>query len=237
MLIYPAIDLIGGQAVRLLRGDYAKKTVVNADPLAAALDFKAKGAAQMHLVDLDGAKSGSTENLEVICRLKAETGLFCEVGGGIRSLETVEKYLAAGIDRVILGTGAVKDPAFLKQAAERFGSRIAVGIDSRDGFVAVSGWTEDSGLRTMDFCQRVQDLGIDTVICTDISKDGAMEGTNLQLYRQLSAEFHLNIIASGGISSLEDVRALREMNLAGAIIGKAYYTGAIDLAEAIEAAK
>ncbi len=237
MKIYPAIDLIGGQAVRLLRGDYSKKTLVNADPLSAALDFKAQGAEQMHLVDLDGAKSGSTENFEIICRLKAESGLFCEVGGGIRSIETVEKYLDAGIDRVILGTAAVKDPEFLKQAAMRFGSRVAVGIDSRDGFVAVSGWTENSGIRTMDFCETVQNLGIDTVICTDISKDGAMEGTNLQLYRQLSEAFRMNIIASGGVSSMADVRALREMQLAGAIIGKAYYSGAISLAEAIEAAK
>ena len=237
MLIYPAIDLMDGQAVRLLKGDYGKKTVYSEDPLSVAAAFKKSGAKQMHIVDLDGARNGGTPNIGTILDIKESCGLFCEVGGGIRDMKTVESYLGKGIDRVILGTAAVTEEGFAKEAVREFGERIAVGIDVRDGFVAVKGWTENSGCTVMDFCKKMEDTGVSTVICTDISKDGAMKGTNLDLYRMLSEHFSFRIIASGGVSSMEDVTALREMGLYGAIIGKAWYTGAISLSEAIEAAR
>ena len=237
MLLFPAIDLIEGKAVRLLKGAYEKMTVYSDTPAAVALDFKEQGAAAIHLVDLEGAKSGTTPNLETITAIKRQSGLFCEVGGGIRSMETVRRYLDAGIDRVILGTAAVQDEAFLTQALAAYGEKIAVGVDIKGGYVAIRGWTETSALEAYAFCKKLEALGVKTIICTDISKDGAMEGTNLQLYKDLQSSLQLNITASGGVSSLEDVRRLRAMELYGAIIGKAYYTGAIDLKQAIEVAK
>ena len=237
MVIYPAIDLFEGKAVRLFKGDYAQMTVYNENPVAVALDFKAQGATHIHLVDLEGAKSGTTPNLETVCAIKKAAGLFCEIGGGIRNMDIVERYLTAGIDRVILGTAAVTDETFLRAAVEKYGERIAVGIDIRDGFVAIKGWTEKSQERAMDFCAKMQKLGVKTLICTDISRDGAMQGANHGLYQDLSEKFDMNIIASGGVSSMEDVRRLTAMNLSGAIIGKAYYTGAVHLGEAIEVAR
>ena len=237
MLIYPAIDLFGGKAVRLFKGDYAQMTVYNANPVAVAEDFLRQGASCIHLVDLEGAKSGTTPNLETVCAIKKATGLFCEIGGGIRSMDVIEKYLSAGIDRVILGTAAVTDEAFLKAAVAAYGEKIAVGIDIKDGYVAIKGWTEKSEEKAMDFCEKMRNLGVKTLICTDISKDGAMQGTNHGLYEELSRKLDLQIIASGGVSSLEDVKRLGKMDIHGAIIGKAYYTGAIDLKQAIEVAK
>ena len=237
MLIFPAIDLFDGKAVRLFKGDYNQMTVYNNDPLAVARDFEAAGATCIHVVDLEGAKDGTTPNLETVRAIANETSLFCEIGGGIRSMETVETYLAAGVDRVILGTAAVTDEDFLRKAVERFGEKIAVGVDIRDGKVAIRGWTETSALDALDFCRKLQNMGVSTVICTDISRDGAMQGTNHELYRTMSEMFDLKIVASGGVSSIEDVKKLAEKDLYGAIIGKAYYTGAIDLAEAIEVAK
>ena len=237
MLIFPAIDLYQGQAVRLLKGDYAKKTVYSDDPSRVARDFAAQGAACIHLVDLEGAASGETPHLELICRIKRETGLFCQVGGGIRTMETAARYLDRGVDRVILGTAAVRDPAFLRAAVARYGERIAVGVDLNGGKVAVSGWKDVTDRDAMDFCGEMQALGVSTLICTDISRDGAMKGANLALYRQLQDAFSVGIIASGGVSSLEDVRSLRDMGLYGAILGKAYYTGAVSLQRAIEVAR
>ena len=237
MLIYPAIDLYEGKAVRLYKGNYAEITVYSNNPAEIALDFVKQGASCIHLVDLEGAKSGTTPNLETICKIKEVSGLFCEVGGGIRSMEVVERYLGAGIDRVILGTAAVTDNAFLTEAVGKYGAKIAVGIDIKDGFVAIKGWTEKSELDAFEFCEKVQNLGVKTLICTDISKDGAMQGTNRELYERLHKTYNIDIIASGGVSSIEDVKALTEMGLYGAIIGKAYYTGAIHLAQAIEVAK
>ena len=236
MLIFPAIDLVQGQAVRLYKGDYAQMTVYDTDPLRVARTFQSQGASCLHLVDLEGAKNGGTPNLEVITRIVSETSLFTEVGGGIRSMETVETYLTAGVSRVILGTAAVTDEAFLRQAVAAWGSRIAVGVDIRDGYVSIKGWTEQSAYTCSQFFEKMQKLGVQTIICTDISRDGAMAGTNLNLYRQLSQAYQMDIVASGGVSSLTDVKALREMDLYGAIIGKAYYTGAIDLRQAIEVA-
>ena len=237
MIIFPAIDLYEGKAVRLYKGDYAQMTVYSEHPEEIALDFAAKGATHAHLVDLEGAKNGTTPNLNTGLRLKKEGGLFCEIGGGIRSMETVRTYLSAGLDRVILGTAAVEDPAFLRAAVDAYGEQIAVGVDVRDGFVAVKGWTEKSALHFMDFCKEMERIGVKTLICTDISRDGAMRGTNREMYRQLSETLGLQITASGGVSTIEDIESLRRMNLYGAIIGKAYYTGDIDLKKAIEVCK
>ncbi len=234
MEIFPAIDLVDGKAVRLFKGDYSQMTVYNDNPLEVARDFEAVGAKFIHLVDLEGAKDGTTPNIETVKSITQSTGLFTEIGGGIRDLETVERYFKIGVDRVILGTAAVKDAAFLKRALEKYGDKIAVGIDIKDGFVAIKGWTESSGIDPFEFTEKMQNLGVKYIICTDVSKDGAMKGTNLELYRKLSQKFSVNITASGGVSSIEDIKALRKMNIYGAIIGKAYYIGAIDLKEAIE---
>ncbi len=237
MNIFPAIDLVQGKAVRLFKGDYAQMTVYNEDPLSVAKDFEAAGAKYIHLVDLEAAKSGVPANLETIRSIAANTDLFIEVGGGIRNMETVKTYLDAGVDRVILGTAAVEDPAFLQAALEKYGAKIAVGVDLKDGFVAIKGWTEKSQETADAFFAKMEKMGVQTVICTDISKDGAMQGTNRALYKELSKKFKIDLIASGGVSSIEDIEALRAMDLYGAIIGKAYYIGAIDLNQAIEVAR
>ena len=237
MLIYPAIDLYGGKAVRLYKGNYAEMTVYNENPLLVAKDFEKCGATCIHLVDLEGAKDGTTPNLETVKNIIENTNLFTELGGGIRNMETVDKYISIGLDRVILGTAAVKDEEFLKAAVSKYGEKIAVGVDIKDGFVAISGWTEKSEYDAFSFCEKMEKTGVKTLICTDISKDGAMQGTNHELYKELSNKFSVNITASGGVSSLDDVKKLRKLDIYGAIIGKAYYTGAIDLKEALEAAK
>lgn len=233
MELFPAIDLFGGKAVRLVHGDYAQMTVYHDNPLAVAADFIACGARNIHLVDLEGAKDGTTPNLALIKSIVA-CGLFAEVGGGIRSEETAEKYLDAGVGRVILGTAAVTQPELLNRLVARWGEKIAVSVDVRDGYAAIRGWQEKSSLTCDALCKRLEDVGVKTVICTDISRDGAMRGTNRQLYSDLTARYGMNFIASGGVSSLEDVVALRDAGVYGAIIGKAYYTGAINLKQAIE---
>lgn len=237
MILFPAIDLYDGKAVRLFKGDYAQMTVYSHNPIEIARDFEAKGAAWAHLVDLEGAKDGTTPNLHIVRQIANETGLSTEIGGGIRNMKTVATYLENGVDRVILGTAAVNDEAFLREAIATYGSRIAVGVDVKDGFVAIKGWTEKSSLDAMGFAAKMEKIGVKTLICTDISKDGAMEGANHLLYQTLSEKFGMNIIASGGVSSMEDVRRLTALGIHGAIIGKAYYTGAIDLSTAIEVAK
>lgn len=234
MFIFPAIDLVDGKAVRLYKGDYDKMTVYSDRPWKIALDFKAAGAGHIHIVDLEGARDGDTPNFDTVCRIKNESGLFCEIGGGIRSMDVVDRYIRAGIDRVILGTAAVKDEELLKKALLRYGEKIAVGVDIRDGFVAVKGWLEKTEFEAMDFCRKMKDMGVKTLICTDISKDGAMQGTNRVLYKKLKEELDMDITASGGVSTMEDVSMLAEMGVYGIIIGKAYYTGAIDLKRAVE---
>ena len=237
MLIYPAIDLFEGKAVRLFKGDYAQMQVFSDDPVSVARDFAAQGAKCIHLVDLEGAKNGTTPNFGTVCAIKNATDLFCEIGGGIRDMATVDKYLSAGIDRVILGTAAVTTPGFVAEATKKYGEKIAVGIDIRDGFVAIKGWTELSEENAFAFCDKMSALGVQTMICTDISKDGAMQGANHDLYQELSQKRKMQIIASGGVSSMADVERLAAMDIHGAIIGKAYYTGAINLKEAIEVAR
>lgn len=236
MNIFPAIDLYEGKAVRLFKGDYNNMTVYSENPLEIARDFEEQGAKHLHMVDLEGAKTGETPNLAAVENIIKNTSLFTELGGGIRTMEVINKYLEIGVDRVILGTAAVEDEAFVKRATDKYGSKIAVGVDVRDGFVAIKGWTQLSQFTCFEFCEKMQKLGVETLICTDISKDGAMQGTNIELYGELSEKFNIQIIASGGVSSIDDVKKLAAMNLYGAIVGKAYYTGAISLKEAIEVA-
>ena len=237
MILLPAIDLYEKKAVRLYKGDYENMTVYSENPIEIARDFEACGCRYIHMVDLEGAKDGTTPNLSIVEQVAQETSLFVEIGGGIRTMETVERYLLAGVSRVILGTAAVNDEAFLKAAVSKFGEKIAVGADVKDGYIAIKGWLEKSAVTLDAFLQKMEAIGVKNIICTDISKDGAMRGTNLALYRQLSQKYKMDITASGGVSTLEDIRQLRQMDLYGAIIGKAYYTGAIDLREALEVAK
>ena len=237
MLIYPAIDMYDKKAVRLFKGDYNQMTVYSENPVEVAIDFKNCGATHIHLVDLEGAKSGTTPNFEVVKNIKDSTGLFCEIGGGIRNMDVIDKYITAGVDRVILGTAAVTNPGFAEEAVAKYGDRIAVGIDIKDGYVAIKGWTETSDDDAFAFCDKMQNIGVKTIICTDISKDGAMQGTNHELYKELSQRFDIQIIASGGVSTIDDIAKLRKLDIYGAIIGKAYYTKAIDLKEAIEVAQ
>lgn len=235
MILFPAIDIVGGKAVRLYKGDYRQMTVYNDDPAEVARDFASCGARAVHIVDLEGARDGGTPNLSAVLEIKKASGLFCEIGGGVRSMDTVGRYLGSGLDRVILGTAAVNDEAFLREAVAKYGERIAVGADIKDGYIAVKGWLEKSAVTADDFFMKMQEIGVRTMICTDISKDGAMQGANRALYKSLSEKYSVDITASGGVSSMEDVIALRDMGLYAAIIGKAYYTGAIDLREAVKA--
>ncbi|MGN0174383.1 MAG: 1-(5-phosphoribosyl)-5-[(5-phosphoribosylamino)methylideneamino]imidazole-4-carboxamide isomerase [Acutalibacteraceae bacterium] len=237
MNIFPAIDLINGQAVRLKKGDYNQKTVYNSDPVAVARSFFDCGAKYLHLVDLDGAKSGKTDNFETIKNIVDKSGLLVEVGGGIRNEETVKKYLDTGVMRVIIGTAAITDPEFLDTVVKKYGEKIAVGVDIKDGKVAIKGWTQTADYTCEEFIEKMQKIGVKTIICTDISKDGMMSGTNLALYKSLSKKFSIDLVASGGISSIKDVEELKKMNLYGAILGKALYTGGIDLKEAIRISK
>ena len=236
MLIFPAIDLVGGKAVRLFKGDYNQMTVYDDDPLNTARRFEAAGATYLHMVDLEGARDGGTPNFDTVKRVVENTNLFVEIGGGIRDMAVIEKYMAAGVKRVILGTAAIADEAFTRDAIARFGEGIALGADVRDGEVAIRGWLELSGMTLDAFCEKYQAMGLNTLICTDISRDGAMVGANRALYADLQRKYRMDIVASGGVSSMEDVRALAALRLYGAIIGKACYTGAIDLKKAIEEA-
>ena len=237
MLILPAIDLYEQKAVRLFKGDYDNMTVYSDNPLDVAHTFEKCGASFIHLVDLEGAKFGTTPNIDIVRKIVEYTNRDVEIGGGIRDDETVQKYIDIGVRRVILGTAAVTDDAFLRRCVEKYKDSVAVGVDIKDGYVAIKGWTEKSKLTADEFFAHLTEIGVRTVICTDISKDGAMKGTNRELYKELSEKYSMDIVASGGVSDLDDIKALREMNLYGAIVGKAYYIGAIDLKEAIEVAK
>lgn len=237
MNLFPAIDLYTGWAVRLYQGDYNQMTVYDKAPLSVAKRFRDAGAEYLHMVDLEGAKTGETPNLDTVRTVAAQSGLQVEIGGGIRSEEVIKQYLDAGVLRVILGTAAITQPGFVGEMVAKYGDKIAVGVDVRDGFVAIKGWTELSDRTCFDFCRDMDSLGVKTIICTDISKDGVLGGTNLELYKQLSETLSLDIVASGGVSSLDDIAALQKMGLYGAILGKAVYTGAIDLAKAVALTK
>lgn len=237
MKIFPAIDLRDGNVVRLTEGDYARMKVYADDPLQTAQSFREAGAAYLHVVDLDGAKDGTPRNFETIARLAKESGLFIQTGGGLRTPERVEAVLSLGVGRVILGTAALRDPAFLKAMLAAYGERIAVGVDARDGKVAVGGWLEVSDTDAMGFCVTLRDLGVQTVIYTDIACDGRLAGTNLAAFEALRAVEGLNIIASGGITTEAEIAALRDMGTYGAILGKALYEGRLDLASVLHIAK
>ena len=234
MLIIPAIDLYEGKAVRLYKGDYSQMTIYSDHPEEIALHFKEEGAGYLHIVDLEGAASGKTPNMETILKIKEKSGLRCEVGGGIRSMDVIDSYLSNGIDRVILGTAAIEDPDLLKKALDRYAEKIAVGVDLKDGKIATHGWKKTEEENRDTFFVRLQELGVRTIICTDISRDGAMQGSNFALYQELSEKYAFDLIASGGVSSLEDIRKLKELDIYGAIIGKACYSGALSIKEAVE---
>ncbi len=237
MYIIPAIDLYNGCAVRLKKGDYDQMTVYSENPPEFAEKFQKCGAEYLHVVDLEGAKDGTTANIETVKAIVEKTSMKVEIGGGIRSDEVVEKYINIGVSRVILGTAAVKDSVFLKRMVGRYGDKIAVGVDIRDGFVAIKGWLETTAIKCFDFCAELEQLGVKTVICTDISKDGMLGGTNTELYKEMNERFNLDIVASGGVSTIQDIKKLSEMNMYGAILGKALYENALDLTEAIKTAK
>ncbi len=233
MKLYPAIDLRGGQAVRLYQGDYDQMTVYNPDPVAQAKAFAAAGAKYLHVVDLDGAKDGLAVNFSTIQNITAAGDLFVEVGGGIRDQQRIEDYLALGVGRCILGTVAVRDFDFTARMARTYGDKIVVGVDMKDGYVAVSGWKELTPEPGLDFCRRCADAGVKALIVTDISRDGTMQGTNMQLYRDLLTIPGVEITASGGIARMEELDELQAMGCHAAILGKSIYTGAIDLAQAV----
>ena len=237
MILFPAIDILGTKAVRLYKGDYNKVTVYSDRPWEFAEDFVKKGCPAIHIVDLDGARTGETINIHIVKRISEVKGLYSEIGGGIRNMETVERYLDAGVSRVILGTAALKDPVFLKEAVRKHGSKIAVGVDLKDGKVAVKGWLETSEKDGIEFLKDLEEIGVESVIVTDISRDGAMKGTNVDLYKRIKNEVSLKVTASGGVSSLLDIKALKALDIYGAIIGKAYYTGDIKLEDALEACR
>ncbi len=237
MIILPAIDLYEKKAVRLYKGDYQQMTVYSDDPAGVAKAFFDAGAEFIHMVDLEGAKSGMTPNCNIVVDIAQNSGLKVEIGGGIRNEATIQKYLSAGVTRVILGTAAANNLSFVRDMVEKYNDAIAVGVDLKDGYVAIKGWTETSGQTGEDFCAQLEAIGVKTVICTDISRDGAMRGTNRALYQSLNETFDMDFIASGGVSSMDDIHALKSLGVYGAIVGKAYYTGAIDLKQAIEVAK
>jgi phosphoribosylformimino-5-aminoimidazole carboxamide ribotide isomerase len=237
MIIFPAIDLYNGCAVRLTRGDYAQMTVYSKEPAEVARAFRESGAKHLHVVDLEGARDGNTANIGTIKEIVAASGLHVEVGGGIRSEEVIKKYIDLGVMRVILGTAAITQPGFVREMTRKYGEKIAVGVDIKNGLVAIKGWTEVSNQNCFDFCKKMELDGVKTIICTDISKDGLLGGTNRDLYQSLSEEISMDIVASGGISSLDDIEALCALGLYGAILGKAIYTGNIDLVEAVALAK
>jgi phosphoribosylformimino-5-aminoimidazole carboxamide ribotide isomerase len=237
MEIFPAIDLKEGQAVRLFQGDYDQMTVYSSSPLEVARGFKEKGATNLHIVDLDGAKDGKLVNFETIKAIVKDINIFVQVGGGIRDEERVLQYLELGVGRVILGTIATQDFNFVVKMVEKYGDKIAVGVDVKDGFVAINGWKEMTDIQGMEFCRRLRDIGLKTVIYTDISKDGGMQGTNLEAYEKLAEIEGLDIVASGGISFEHELVTLKTNGTYAAILGKAIYTGAIDLEKAIKLAK
>ena len=236
MKIFPAIDLRNGKAVRLYQGDYDQMTVYSDSPVDVAKSFKAKGASCLHLVDLDGSKDGRLVNFETIKEIVEEVDMYVEVGGGIRDEERIKQYLELGVGRVILGTIAVKDPGFLEAMVTKYGEKIAVGVDARDGFVAINGWKEITDRESFEFCRYLRDIGVRSIIYTDISRDGGLEGTNMEAYRKLQEIEGLEVTASGGISFEEEITALRDV-AAAAILGKAIYSGKLDLERAVKLAE
>ncbi len=237
MRLYPAIDMINGQCVRLVQGDYSKKTTFSDDPLTVALRWQEQGGEFIHLVDLDGAKSGNMPNFDIVCRIAATLNIPVEIGGGIRDMHAVSHYLEHGVNRVILGTAAIKNPEFVKEAVREYGERIVIGIDAKDGMVAVSGWEEVSQISALTLAKQMEDIGVSTLIYTDIATDGMLKGPNLSAMKEMAEHVNLKVVASGGVSSLEDLQHLKKTGVEGAIIGKALYTGHIKLTDAVAICK
>lgn len=236
MIIYPAIDILNGQVVRLTQGDYNHATIYHENPAEAARSFQAQGATHLHMVDLDGAKDNALSNYHIIAQIASDTNLFTQVGGGIRDLSRIKAYVDSGISRVIIGTAAIENPEFLLQALELYGDVIAVGVDAKNGFAATHGWMQESQIPAVDFCKRLRDMGVKTVIYTDIAKDGMLSGPNHGVYETLSDIHDLQIIASGGVSSITDIQKLSQLHLHGAIVGKALYSGTLSLSDTLLAA-
>lgn len=234
MKVFPAIDLCDGKVVRLFKGDYGKVTVYNEDAVSVAKSFYDQGARYLHIVDLDGAKKGETSNFKLIEQIVAATGMYCEVGGGIRSMQSIETYLNHGAQRVILGTAAINNPQLLCEAVNKYGAKIAVGVDTKDGFVAVNGWTETTNIKGIDFCKDLKRLGVKHAIYTDISKDGTLKGTNLCLYKELAEIEGLTVTASGGVTFISEILQLNEYGTDSVILGKAIYEGVLNLADVIK---
>lgn len=235
MKIFPAIDIIGGEAVRLYKGDYGKVKVYDSDVCAVAKRFYDSGARFLHVVDLDGAKSGGARNFSVVEKIASATGMFCEIGGGVRSMDTIHAYLESGAGRVILGTAAINNPDLLKKAVDKYGDKVCVGVDTKNGSVAVNGWLEVTSVNGIEFCKALKDIGVKSIIYTDIAKDGALQGTNMELYEELSTIDGIEITASGGISSLDEIIRLKEIGIPSAILGKAIYEGVLELKSVIDA--
>ncbi len=233
MQIFPATDILGGKVVRLTKGDYNQVKIYADSPADMALEFMKVGATNLHMVDLDGAKDGVPVNFDAIRKAAEIKGLFIEIGGGIRNMQRIEDYLSLGVKRVILGTAAIRNYPFVEEAVKKYGDAIAVGVDAKDGFVAVSGWQETTNVKSVEFCKKLRDTGVSTVIYTDISKDGMLSGTNLEIYSELSKIKGLDIVASGGITYIDEIKTLNEMGIYGAIVGKAVYEGKLDLREAL----
>lgn len=235
MQIFPATDILGGKVVRLTKGDYNQVKIYADSPAEMALEFMKDGATNLHMVDLDGAKDGTPVNFEAIKEAAKIDGLFIEVGGGIRNMQRIEDYLSLGVKRVILGTAAIRNYPFVEEAVKKFGNAVAVGVDAKEGFVAVSGWQETTNVNSVEFCKKLRDTGVSTVIYTDISKDGMLSGTNLEIYKELSQIKGLDIVASGGITFADELKTLNKMGIYGAIVGKAVYEGKLSLKDALAA--
>lgn len=233
MYIYPAIDLYNGECVRLIKGDFNQKTVYSSQPVDMAKSFMAAGASKLHVVDLNGAESDNNANYEVVKRIVEEVDMAVQVGGGIRSLKSAEKYLSIGVDRVIIGTKALEDPDFLTQLIKKFGDKLVVAVDGKDGFVAINGWKDQSKMPIMTFIGQLQEIGVKRILCTDISRDGLLQGSNIDLYKEIQRNYNMELIASGGISSIEEIKTLREEGMFGAILGKALYEKKFTLEEAL----
>ena len=237
MIIFPAIDLRGGKCVRLIQGDFDKETVYSDDPQATALKWQSQGAKFLHVVDLDGARAGEPKNISAIKSILNAVKIPIEVGGGIRTLNDMEKILSLGVRRVILGSVAVENISLVEDAVKKFGDKIVVGIDAKNGFVAVHGWEKSSAVKAGELAKKIVAAGVETIIYTDISKDGMLSGVNAETFAELEKISGAQIVASGGVRSLEDIRALKAAKVAGVIVGKAIYTGALDLQTAIELAE
>lgn len=233
MYIYPAIDLYNGACVRLVKGDFNQKTVYSHQPVEIAKKFMESGANKLHVVDLNGAESDNNANYEMVKRIVKAVDISVQVGGGVRSLKSAQKYLSIGVDRVIIGTKAVEDIGFLTQLIDKFGDRLVVAVDVKDGFVAINGWKDKSEIPIMDFINQLQQVGVKRIICTDISRDGLLQGSNIELYKEIQRTYNMELIASGGVSSIEEIKTLESEGLFGVILGKALYEKKFTLEEAL----